>query len=72
MIKSIQGLENKLKGETVKEIKAPSTMDDYDQYSDSLFVAGDISNCPDWQREFVQSLKHTEIKCYNLRRDTYA
>lgn len=56
----------------MKEIKAPSTIDDYDQYSDSLFVAGGISNCPNWQKEFVQSLKHTDIKFYNPRRDTYA
>lgn len=34
----------------------------------SLFVAGGISNCPDWQKEFIEYFKDTSFNIINPRR----
>lgn len=36
-----------------------------------LFVAGGITGCPDWQSEFVGSLKNTELIICNPRRKNW-
>jgi len=37
----------------------------------SLFIAGGISNCPWWQRDFVGMLEDTDLVLLNPRRDEY-
>ena len=37
----------------------------------SLFLAGGITDCPDWQAEMVESLKDLEINLYNPRRTNW-
>jgi hypothetical protein len=34
----------------------------------SLFVAGGISGCPDWQKEYVEMLRPLDIAVFNPRR----
>ena len=37
----------------------------------SVFLAGGITNCPDWQSEVVDSLKNTDITIFNPRRKNF-
>jgi len=37
----------------------------------SVFFAGGISNCPDWQKGLVDTLKDYEITVYNPRRNNF-
>ena len=37
----------------------------------SVFLAGGISNCPDWQKEFVDKIRDTELVVYNPRRANF-
>lgn len=37
----------------------------------SLFLAGGISNCPNWQKPFVDFLQHRDVIILNPRRDEY-
>jgi hypothetical protein len=37
----------------------------------SLFLAGGISGCPDWQREVAQHLAHTDLVILNPRRANF-
>jgi hypothetical protein len=50
---------------------APQPLPDPD--TRSLFVAGGISNCPDWQRELISSLtaSHVGADLFNPRREDY-
>lgn len=54
----------------MKEIKAP---DRYDHHRDrrTLFVAGGISNCPNWQSGIPAALVETDIILLNPRRDEF-
>lgn len=36
-----------------------------------LFLAGGISNCPDWQREVLQQFKNFQITIVNPRRSSF-
>ncbi|MGV8087133.1 MAG: nucleoside 2-deoxyribosyltransferase domain-containing protein [Candidatus Woesearchaeota archaeon] len=45
--------------------------DNYSGSSVSLFIAGGISGCSDWQKEFVKMLKDEDIVLYNPRRKNY-
>lgn len=35
-----------------------------------LFLAGGITNCPDWQQQIIPSFKNLPINIFNPRRDT--
>lgn len=52
----------------MKYVEAPDVylcvMDPYP----SVFLAGGISNCPDWQKEFVDKIRDTDLVVYNPRR----
>lgn len=37
----------------------------------SVFLAGGISGCPDWQKEFVDKLRDTDLIIYNPRRANF-
>lgn len=37
----------------------------------SIFLAGGITNCPDWQQEMVQLLKDTDLILLNPRRENF-
>lgn len=37
----------------------------------SVFLAGGISNCPDWQKVMVEALKDLDVSLYNPRRAQY-
>jgi hypothetical protein len=54
----------------MKEIQCPARFepgrDDL-----SLFIAGGISNCPLWQKEFIGLLDDTDLVLLNPRRDEY-
>lgn len=49
----------------MKYIEAP---DDFQWNEKSLFVAGWISNCPDWQKEFIAYFRDTSLALINPRR----
>jgi hypothetical protein len=38
------------------------------KYSTSLFLAGGITNCPQWQAEVLESIKELDITVFNPRR----
>ena len=37
----------------------------------SIFLAGGITNCPDWQQQMVQLLHHTDYMLLNPRRKCF-
>jgi hypothetical protein len=37
----------------------------------SVFLAGGITSCPDWQQELVQLLQDTDLTCLNPRRANF-
>jgi len=37
----------------------------------TVFLAGGISNCPDWQQDFVDMLKDTDLILFNPRRANF-
>jgi hypothetical protein len=37
----------------------------------SLFLAGGITNCPDWQKEVIEKLKGYKVVIFNPRRDNF-
>ena len=37
----------------------------------SLFIAGGVSNCPDWQKEFVTMFADTQVTIFNPQRDHF-
>lgn len=67
------------KDANIVQIKAPN--EEYSvrcKNSIKIFVAGGITNCPDWQSEFYQlllekdhSLKNKNITLYNPRRESF-
>ncbi len=52
----------------MKYVEAPS---DVLGLGTSVFLAGGISNCPDWQKEFVDKIRDTELVVYNPRRANF-
>jgi hypothetical protein len=40
-------------------------------HSPSIFLAGGITGCPDWQTEMVEKLKNEELIIFNPRRKTF-
>ena len=51
-----------------KEIHCPETF-----HWPKVFLAGGITNCPDWQKQFITELKRYNPKCvlYNPRRKKF-
>ena len=54
----------------MKYIEAPQEYD-IRLLSDSLFLAGGITNCPEWQSEMVMLLSDTDITILNPRRKNF-
>jgi hypothetical protein len=54
---------------TMREVKAPNF--EAAGTEKSLFIAGGISNCPDWQFQFINLLKSTRLVVYNPRRSDF-
>lgn len=48
-------------------VTAPNTTIE-NEYSPSVFLAGGITNCPDWQKEFIKSYKGQDCTIFNPRR----
>ncbi|MBN2459599.1 nucleoside 2-deoxyribosyltransferase domain-containing protein [Candidatus Woesearchaeota archaeon] len=46
-------------------------LNDYQGNKKSLFLAGGITNCPDWQSELVSMLQGQDIAVYNPRRKNF-
>jgi len=40
-------------------------------YAASLFLAGGITGCPDWQQEMVEALRQTPLILFNPRRSQF-
>lgn len=40
-------------------------------YTKSLFLAGGITNCPDWQSFVIEKFKNTNLTIYNPRRPNF-
>ncbi len=53
----------------MKEIKCPQVY--YEEREKSIFLAGGISNCPDWQEEMVKLLKISDLTLINPRREDF-
>src|SRR4051812_7979117 len=43
----------------------------YNGEETSLFLAGGINGCPDWQQEMVEKLKDTSLALFNPRRASF-
>ena len=52
----------------MKYVEAP---EEYTGPNRSMFLAGGISNCPNWQREIALKLNDTDLTVYNPRRDNF-
>ena len=52
----------------MKYIECPET---YEGNEKSLFLAGGITNCSDWQKELVNMLKEIDLVILNPRRKNY-
>lgn len=53
----------------MKYVEAPDADDGLP--GPSVFLAGGISDCPDWQKEFVDKIRDTELVVYNPRRANF-
>src|SRR3954464_2254024 len=52
----------------MRYIEAPA---EWDGYGPSVFLAGGITDCPDWQTEMVELLADTELNVLNPRRANF-
>ena len=52
----------------MKYVEAPEEFEGEDL---TVFLAGGISNCPDWQQDFVEMLKDTDLVLFNPRRANF-
>ena len=57
--------------EAPKEYKYKDKSFPYEEWKKSLFLAGGITNCPNWQQELVQLLKDVDLIIFNPRRDNF-
>lgn len=58
----------------MKLLTAPTRIsrdDSWFQYLPKVFLAGGISNCPNWQNEFIRSMEDDEVYLINPRRDDF-
>ena len=54
----------------MREIKAPESYMRHPTRR-SLFLAGGLTNCPDWRKEVVEALADYEVDLLNPRRDNF-
>ena len=54
----------------MKYIEAPNSYEQYSQ-GESVYLAGGITNCPDWQQEMVRLLSGTDLTLLNPRRRAF-
>ena len=54
----------------MKYIEAPNTYNQ-DLLGNSMFLAGGITNCPNWQQEMAQLLSSTNLTLLNPRREDF-
>lgn len=52
----------------MKYIEAP---EEFKRKDLTVFLAGGISNCPDWQQDFVEMLRDTDLVLFNPRRANF-
>lgn len=52
-----------------KTITAPESFEENGELK--LFLAGGISNCPDWQSEMIDKLSDTKLNLFNPRRKNF-
>lgn len=52
-------------------LTAPTYMPRPSSAGKRVFLAGGITNCPDWQKEMINHLKDTSLLLYNPRRDDF-
>ena len=52
-------------------ITAPNAFTNVNNYP-SVFLAGGITNCEDWQSEVIKQLSNTNLLLYNPRREVYS
>lgn len=53
----------------MRVIEAPGILPESNDYYD-LFLAGGITDCPDWQKEVLRKLANTDLTILNPRRST--
>lgn len=53
------------------EITPEGPLVKYINLEKSLFIAGGISNCANWQGDFISLLKDTDLTCFNPRRKAF-
>ena len=52
----------------MRSIECPAVLEGNEK---SLFIAGGISGCDNWQEEFINSLKDTDLTILNPRRNSF-
>jgi len=52
-------------------IECPNEMTEESQQQPSLFMAGGITGCHDWQSEMAEKLKYENITLFNPRRENF-
>lgn len=53
-------------------IEAPNPLTDESRYNDRLFLAGGITDCPNWQADAIDLLKDLDnLTVYNPRRENF-
>lgn len=55
----------------MKYVECPEKYDLVEDVDLSLFMAGGITGCSDWQKEFIEMLKDEDIILFNPRRKDY-
>ena len=55
----------------MRYIEAPSDYTETDLGDTSVFLAGGITDCPDWQQEMVALLRDTDLTLLNPRRANF-
>lgn len=58
------------KGNKMRYLEAPEKLERSFGYK-SVFLAGGITNCPDWQQEIVELLRDTDLILLNPRRANF-
>lgn len=54
----------------MKYIECPNVLENEETLK-SLFVAGGITNCPNWQKQFAELLKNEDVAFLNPKRENF-
>lgn len=57
--------------EAINNYEYKNKLDPHKERNKSLFLAGGITNCPNWQLELVDKLKDTDLIVFNPRRENF-